>query len=105
MGVRVDAARKIFGKALGKRPPWTEGRLDVPGINEPLTIRRDGWGVPHIDAATETDAWYGLGFCHGQDRAFQLETLLRVIRGTLSALDRQGRHQHRPDVPPHRLRA
>lgn len=82
----MDAARKIFGKALGKRPPWTEGRLDVPGINEPLTIRRDGWGVPHVDAATETDAWYGLGFCHGQDRAFQLETLLRVIRGTLSAL-------------------
>ncbi len=56
-------------RLLGYRLPWTEGLLDVPGINEPLTIRRDGWGVPHIDAATETDAWYGLGFCHGQDRA------------------------------------
>ncbi|CAN5881134.1 hypothetical protein BH23ACT12_BH23ACT12_19550 [soil metagenome] len=76
----------MFGKLLGRRLPRSEGQLDVSGINEPVTIRRDRWGIPHIDAATETDAWYGLGFCHGQDRAFQLETLLRVIRGTLSAL-------------------
>lgn len=76
----------MFGKVLGARLAWTEGLLEVPGIDEPLTIRRDRWGVPHIDAATENDAWFGLGFCHGQDRSFQLETLLRVIRGTLSAL-------------------
>src|SRR5262249_38116934 len=47
---------------------------------------RDDWGVPHITAANEPDAWFGLGFCHGQDRAFQLEVLLRVIRGTLAQL-------------------
>lgn len=82
----MDAARTLFGKALGKRLAWTEGRLEVPGITDRLSIRRDRWGVPHICAATETDAWYGLGFCHAQDRAFQLETLLRVVRGTLSAL-------------------
>lgn len=76
----------MFGKLLGKRLPWTEGLLEVPGIKEPLEIRRDRWGVPHIEASTESDGWYGLGFCHGQDRAFQLETLLRVIRGTLSEL-------------------
>src|SRR5262249_22640167 len=35
---------------------------------------------------TDFDAWYGLGFCHGQDRTFQLESLLRVIRGTLAEL-------------------
>lgn len=82
----MDLPRTMFGKFLGQRLPWTEGLLDVPGIDEPVTIRRDGWGIPHIEAATENDGWYGLGFCHGQDRAFQLETLLRVIRGTLSAL-------------------
>lgn len=82
----MDVPRTLFGKLLGRRLPWTEGLLEVDGINESLTIRRDGWGVPHIDAAGESDGWYGLGFCHGQDRSFQLETLLRVIRGTLSAL-------------------
>ena len=43
-------------------------------------------GHPHVDAASDDDAWFGLGFCHAQDRAFQLETLLRAGRGTLSAM-------------------
>ncbi len=39
---------------------------------------------PHIEADEEWDAWYGLGFCQGQDRAFKLESLMRVARGTLA---------------------
>jgi penicillin G amidase len=71
---------------LGSRLPTTSGELGVPGLAAETTIRRDKWGIPHIEANNETDAWYGLGFCHGQDRTFQLETFLRVIRGTLAAL-------------------
>jgi penicillin amidase len=56
------------------------------GLRDHLLIRRDRWGIPHIDAASGEDAWFGLGFCHAQDRAFQLETLLRVGRGTLAEL-------------------
>ena len=32
------------------------------------------------------DACYGIGFCQGQDRAFQLELLLRIVRGRLAEL-------------------
>jgi penicillin amidase len=62
------------------------GTLTVPGVNGSLRIDRDKWGIPHITADNEPDAWFGLGFCQGQDRTFQLEILLRVIRGTLSQL-------------------
>ncbi len=51
-----------------------------------VEIRRDRFGVPNIAAATDRDAWFGLGFCQGQDRAFQLETRARVVRGTVAAL-------------------
>jgi penicillin amidase len=51
-----------------------------------VRIDRDDWGIPHIQAENEPDAWFGLGFCHGQDRAFQLEILVRILRGTLAAL-------------------
>ena len=71
-------------RLLGRRLPRTSGTLRVSGIHDALRIRRDDWGIPHIDASSEADAWFGLGFCHAQDRAFQLETLLRVGRGTLS---------------------
>ena len=76
----------MFRLLLGRRLPRMRGSLTVPGLNRPLRIDRDKWGIPHVTAANEPDAWFGLGFCQGQDRTFQLEVLLRVIRGTLADL-------------------
>ncbi len=71
---------------LGKRLPTTSGELHIPHLNQPVTIRRDAYGIPYIQAQTEIDAYFALGFCQGQDRAFQLEMLLRICRGTISEL-------------------
>jgi len=76
----------LLGALLGRRLPVTRGALRIDGIGGAVTIRRDRWGIPHVDAASDADAWFALGFCEGQDRAFQLESLLRVGRGTISAL-------------------
>jgi penicillin G amidase len=76
----------LLVRLLGSRQPHSSGRIRVDGLDGRMTIRRDSWGIPHLEAGSEADAWYGLGFCHAQDRAFQLETLLRVGRGTLAAL-------------------
>ncbi len=77
---------RLLLRIMGERQPRTRGRLRVPGTDAPITIRRDGWGIPHVEAQSDTDAWFGLGFCHAQDRAFQLELLRRVGSGTLSEL-------------------
>lgn len=69
---------------MGRRLPTTTGELRVRGLAAPVTIRRDGNGVPHVDAESELDAYYALGFCQGQDRAAQLETMWRVGRGRLA---------------------
>src|SRR5580692_7820795 len=70
--------------ALGRRLPITTGELRIRGPKDPITIRRDKFGVPHIDAASEVDATFALGFCQGQDRAGQLEFLKRVAVGRLA---------------------
>jgi penicillin amidase len=75
-----------FGLLLGRRLPKTSGTLKVQGLRADATIQRDQYGIPHIEAGNDEGAWYGLGFCHGQDRAFQIETGLRVARGTVSEL-------------------
>jgi penicillin amidase len=80
----VNFSRWLFGLILGRRLPHSGGTLLVPGLRHELLIRRDQWGIPHVEAADEWDACFGIGFCHGQDRAFQLETLLRVTRGALA---------------------
>jgi penicillin amidase len=71
---------------LGRRLPPTRGTIRVDGLAGAVTIGRDRWGIPQLEAGTDADAWFGLGFCHGQDRAFQLELLARAGRGTLAEL-------------------
>jgi penicillin amidase len=85
------AARASFRAFAGSRRPTVAGRLDVTGIRGAVRIARDRHGVPFIEASNEADAWFGLGFCQGQDRALQLEILVRTARGTLAeAVGRDG---------------
>jgi len=71
-------------KSLGL--PQIEGRLRVSGLDGPVVIIRDRWGCPHIDAQSEHDMWFAQGFCHAQERLWQLERTRRFARGTLSEI-------------------
>ena len=82
----MQLRRLLFRLLLGARLPVTSGELRVTGLRAPLVVRRDRYAVPYVEAEHEDDAWFGLGFCQAQDRAFQLEMRLRTVRGTLSAL-------------------
>ena len=82
----IEWPRVLLRLLLGRRLPRLRGRIVVRGLGAPVVIRRDRWGIPHVGARSASDAWFGLGFCHAQDRAFQLELLLRVGSGTLSEL-------------------
>ncbi len=64
----------------GAHPP-VEGSLTVAGLEAPLRIVRDRRGVPHVRAASERDAWFGLGFAQAQDRLGQLVWLRRLALG------------------------
>jgi penicillin G amidase len=73
-------------RALGRRLPRTRGALRVAGLDRQVVVDRDRWGVPHVEADGDADAWFALGFCHGQDRSFQLELIARAGRGLLAEL-------------------
>ena len=79
----MNPLRFVLRGLLGKRLPVVTGELTVPGLNAPVTIRREKHGIPLITATTDHDAWFALGFCHAQDRSAQLEILLRIGRGAL----------------------
>src|SRR5688572_26425038 len=51
----------------------TEERLSVPGLHAPVTVHRDHFGVAHVSAMDEHDAWFGQGFVSAQDRLWQME--------------------------------
>ncbi len=64
--------------------PQTEGTIGLEGPTSAIDILRDQYGVPHIFAATDRDAFFGLGFAHAQDRLWQMEVQRRVGAGRLS---------------------
>jgi len=75
------AARRHF---LTSSLPRLKGRLDVAGLTSPVTISRDAFGVPHIDATRMEDAAYAMGLVHAQDRLWQLDLTRRVATGRVS---------------------
>jgi penicillin G amidase len=64
--------------------PKTGGELPIKGIAADTSITRDEYGIPHIRAANIPDAYFALGFVHGQDRQWQLEMHRRIGRGALA---------------------
>ena len=82
----MQSARSIFRLLLGSRLPFTQGELHVDGPRGQVTIRRDTYGIPMIEADDELDVFFGFGFCQGQDRAVQIELSKRAASGTLSEL-------------------
>jgi penicillin G amidase len=50
-----------------------DGAIRLPDVHAPISIARDSFGVPHIRAADEREAWFGQGFASAQDRLWQME--------------------------------
>ncbi|MDZ7649077.1 MAG: penicillin acylase family protein [Cytophagales bacterium] len=51
-----------------------------------MEVLYDDYGVPHIYAQNDEDAYYALGYVHAQDRLFQMEMIRRPVGGRLSEI-------------------
>ena len=66
--------------------PNYAGELKLTGLKEEVEVLYDDYGVPHIYAQNEEDAYFALGFVHAQDRLFQMEMIRRAASGRLSEI-------------------
>lgn len=57
-----------------------------PEVSKTVTVHYDSYGIPHIEAETEEEAFFALGYAHAQDRLFQMELLRRLSKGELSSI-------------------
>jgi penicillin amidase len=64
--------------------PVLDGDVQVAGLSAPVTVRRDGHGVPHIDAATQDDMLVAQGYVTAQDRLWQMDMYRRNAGGELA---------------------
>ena len=66
--------------------PQVDGTLQLEGLDGPVDIYRDSFGIPHIYASTEHDLLMANGFVHAQDRFWQMEFQRRLSTGRLSEI-------------------
>lgn len=65
------------------KPEYT-GSISLKGLNSQAEVHYDKWGIPHIYANNEKDAYFALGYVVAQDRLFQLEMIRRLAAGRLA---------------------
>ena len=74
-----------------RRPfPKVRGRVDVVGLQQPVDIYRDEYGIPHIYAQNEHDLYFAQGYVHAQDRFWQMEWWRHVGQGRISEIAGSG---------------
>jgi len=60
--------------------------LYVEGLNEPVEIMRDTWGINHIYAKNQHDLFFAQGYAAAKDRLFQFEIWRRQATGTVAEI-------------------
>ncbi|MEV7124177.1 penicillin acylase family protein [Kitasatospora griseola] len=63
-----------------------EGRLSLASFEQPVEIRTDRHGVPHVRAQNLADLYRAQGFLHQTERAWQIESNARTALGELAAV-------------------
>jgi len=58
----------------------------IQGLQAPVEIIVDQWGIPHIYATNEADLFFAQGFNAARDRLFQFEIWRRQTNGTVAEI-------------------
>src|ERR1017187_2734831 len=76
------ARHRTFGVSL----PRVRGRLGLAGLTAEVTVGRDRWGVPPVNATSMEGAAFARGGVPSPGRLWQMEVPRRVATGRISEL-------------------
>jgi penicillin G amidase len=68
----------------------------VAGLDQPVEVLRDRWGINHIYAQNEHDLFFAQGYAAARDRLFQFEMWRRQATGTTAEIF--GRKELKRDI-------
>lgn len=79
VAVILLTAAQLFAQT----PP---AKLVISGISAEVTVRRDGRGIPYIEAKNDADLYFAQGYITASDRLWQMDLMRRVARGETAEL-------------------
>ncbi len=66
--------------------PQTSGEIHAPGLNNPVDVYRDAYGIPQVYASTAHDLFFAQGYLHAQDRFWQMDFWRHIGSARLSEM-------------------
>lgn len=83
---RAQATAQSLAARARNEVSQIRGTLKIAGLEQPVTVLRDRWGVAHIYAKNEHDLFFAQGYVVSQDRLFQMELWKRSGQGRLAEI-------------------
>jgi hypothetical protein len=81
----------LLGYTLPRRSfPQVSGQIQVPGLEAPVDVYRDSYGIPQIYAASTHDLFFAQGYIHAQDRFWQMDLWRHIGSARLSEMFGEG---------------
>ncbi len=71
---------------LKNTKPVYNGDITLAGLNKEVKVYYDNYGIPHIYAQNEEDAYFALGYVYANDRLFQTELFKRLASGRMAEI-------------------
>lgn len=84
--VLVLAATGFVFWTVQRSFPQASGSIELPGLEQEVTVQRDERGIPTITAKTSADLFYAQGYVHAQDRFWEMDFRRHLTSARLSEL-------------------
>ncbi|NOY77134.1 MAG: penicillin acylase family protein [Calditrichaeota bacterium] len=84
--VFITISTLLSYRMLKKSMTKEKGQITLSGLQSPVQVYRDSYGIPHIMAKNDHDLYMAAGFVTAQDRLWQLEMIRLAVRGELSTM-------------------
>ncbi|MCX8051586.1 MAG: penicillin acylase family protein [Chlorobi bacterium] len=84
----ISAGLLIFGVSLALRSPASDETIAAGRgiLGDSVEIYRNDFGIAHIVARNDEDAFVALGYLHASDRLWQMELYRRIALGRLAEI-------------------
>lgn len=95
----IAALPQVRSHQLKKTDNAATRTLQLAGLRDKVTVRRDERGIPYIEAKNDEDLYLAQGYVTASDRLWQMDLFRRTARGELAevlgngALEEDKRHR------------
>jgi penicillin amidase len=85
LGSALNIGRGVWTTATDANPILNE-IFHFPQLQQPVTVIFEENGTPHIQAATDHDLFWAIGYLHARFRLTQMDLMRRMGKGQLSEI-------------------